>query len=72
MLHAQGPRSHRELLVAPGTQEARRDAGDTIPEGSRECGQGRCGHKGGGVPGMRAGPLGPQYGRGPLECREGG
>ena len=27
MLPAQGPRAHRELLVPPGTQEPRRDAG---------------------------------------------
>ena len=30
MLPAQGPRAHRELLVPPGTQEPRRDAGDAI------------------------------------------
>ena len=28
MLPAQGPRAHRELLVPPGTQEPRRDAGE--------------------------------------------
>ena len=65
----QGPRGHRELLVAPGTQGARRDAGDAIPEGSRECGQGRCGRKIGGAPGMRGGRLWPQQGRGPWNAR---
>ena len=72
MVQAQGPRDHYELSVRQGTQNPRRDLGDAFPEGSPECGEGGWGRKGGGAPGMRAGPLWPHYGQGPLECRQGG
>ena len=68
-MRAQVPRSHRVLLVAPGTQDARREAGDAKSEGSPECEQGGCGRKIGGAPGMRGGRLWPQYGRGRWDAR---
>ena len=49
-MRAQPLGTHRVLLGAPGTSDARREAGDARSEGSPGCAHGRCSRKIGGVP----------------------